>query len=134
MNLKVAEEPIDTGRALASLKADTGGAVVTFSGIVRANEGGRILKGLQYDCYMDMAKKLFQEAGEYVVHRFSLLDLVAIHRIGFVAPGETSLFVAVSALHRSEAFNGCSEFVEQIKKKVPIWKKDIFAEGGESWH
>lgn len=134
MNLKIAEEPIDTRKALASLNTQAQGAVVTFSGVVRANEGSRTLKGLQYDCYMDMAKKTFQEAGDDVMRRFSLLDLVAFHRIGFVAPGETSLFVAVSALHRSEAFNGCSEFVDMIKKGVPIWKKDIFAEGGESWH
>ncbi len=134
MNLKIAEEPIDAGKALTNLKTQAQGAVVTFSGIVRTNEGSRILKGLQYDCYMDMAKKLFQEAGEDVMRRFSLLDLVAFHRIGFVAPGETSLFVAVCALHRAEAFNGCSEFVDRIKKNVPIWKKDIFAEGGESWH
>ncbi len=134
MWVKIEESPVTRESYLARLEDRGQGAVVSFSGVVRDNEKGKRLRGLQYDCYREMAEKVLSETGEAVIRKFNLVDLVAFHRVGFLGPGETSFFVAVSSEHRKEAFGACSEFVDLVKTKAPIWKKDIFLEGGESWH
>ena len=110
------------------------GSTVTFQGIVRDTESSRELSHLFYDADEKLAtvelNKILEEAKE----KYGLIDAIAIHRIGIVKPGETSLFVAVNSTHRKEGFDGCKFIVDAIKERLPIWKKDHFVDGSESWH
>jgi molybdopterin synthase catalytic subunit len=126
-------EPIDTAALLKSGNLEIG-SIVIFEGIVRAEESSKELRHLFYDAEAEMAEgelnKILGEASS----RFNLIDAVAVHRIGIVKPGEISLFVAVSSKHRKEGFEACDFIVEAIKQRLPIWKKDHFADGTEAWH
>ena len=110
------------------------GAKVCFEGIVRKTESGKELAHLFYDSDEKLAgaemNKILEEAKE----KFKLMDAVAVHRVGIVKPGEISLYVAAYSSHRREGFEACSYIVEEIKTRLPIWKKDHFLDGSESWH
>jgi len=110
---------------------ETGG-LVTFSGIVRKTEDGRELKSLFYEAHESMALKKITETVEDAIKRFGLLDAIAVHRIGEVEVGETSVFTAAASIHRKDAFRGCEFIIDRIKLDCPIWKKDIFKDG-ERW-
>ncbi len=110
---------------------ETGG-LVTFSGIVRETEDGRELKSLFYEAHESMALKKITETLEDAIKRFGLLDAIAVHRIGEVEVGETSVFTVAASIHRKDAFRGCEFIIDRIKLDCPIWKKDIFTDG-ERW-
>ena len=110
---------------------ETGG-LVTFAGIVRKTEDGRELKSLFYEAHESMALKKITETIEDAIKRFELLDAIAVHRIGEVEVGETSVFTAAASIHRKDAFRGCEFIIDRIKLDCPIWKKDIFKDG-ERW-
>jgi molybdopterin converting factor subunit 1 len=128
----IGREPVDI-EALERAVADPGaGASVTFAGTTRNGNAGRRVLRLEYEAYEPMAlsemRKLAREAGE----RFKIVRIAIQHRIGFVAIGETSVAIAVSAAHRAEAFDACRFAIDRLKEVVPVWKKEYF-EGGEVW-
>ncbi len=131
--------PIAIGRAPVDIEAleravadPSAGATVTFAGTTRNGNAGRRVLRLEYEAYEPMAlsemRKLAREAGE----RFKIVRIAIQHRIGFVAIGETSVAIAVSAAHRAEAFDACRFAIDRLKEVVPVWKKEYF-EGGEVW-
>lgn len=102
------------------------GAVVDFCGIVRPMENGREIEGIDYDAHRTMAEHQLKQIAGQAADQFAL-DLVRIHhRIGFVAAGETSLFLRVASAHRSEGFRASQWIVDELKKRVPIWKRPRF--------
>jgi molybdopterin synthase catalytic subunit len=103
------------------------GAVVDFSGIVRRVEDGREIDGIQYEAHREMAEHQLRQIAELAVAKFGLQLVLIHHRIGFIAVGEPSLFVRVAARHRQEAFRASQWIVNELKKKVPIWKLPAFA-------
>jgi molybdopterin synthase catalytic subunit len=104
--------------------ADYGaGAVVDFSGVVRKLEDGREIDGIAYESHPKMAEHQMQLIAEAAVEKFQLKQVVLHHRVGFVPAGEPSLFLRVSAPHRAAAFDAGKWIVDELKKKVPIWKK-----------
>lgn len=127
---RVSAEPLDPA-AITALVGDAGaGAVVTFQGTTRD------VSKLSYDAYAEMAEPRIQEILRECVKRHDLKAAAAAHRIGDVALGEPSVVVAVSAAHRTEAFEGAREAIDRIKAEAPIWKKEVKFEGegaGESW-
>lgn len=102
------------------------GALLDFWGIVRGTEDGRAISGIDYEAHEEMAahqlEKIIAEARE----RFPLHRVLLHHRIGFVAAGEPSLFLRVTSGHRGEAFAASQWIVEELKKRVPIWKQPRF--------
>jgi molybdopterin synthase catalytic subunit len=99
------------------------GAAVDFRGIVRGSEDGREIEGIDYEAHREMAEhQLKQIAGQAVIE-FRLRSLIIRHRIGFVAVGEPSLFMRVCSPHRAEAFQASRWIVDELKTKVPIWKR-----------
>ncbi len=110
------------------------GAEVSFEGIVRKTESGKELAHLFYDSDEKLAGSEMNKILEEAKEKFKLIDAVAVHRVGIVKPGEISLYVAVYSSHRREGFEACSHIVEEIKARLPIWKKDHFIDGSESWH
>jgi|SRR5689334_21164491 len=102
----------------------TAGAVVDFSGVVRKLEGdGREIEGIEYECHIKMAEHQMRMIADAAKEKFQLKQVVLHHRIGFVKAGEASLFLRVATAHRAAAFQASEWIVDELKKKVPIWKK-----------
>ena len=102
------------------------GAVIDFWGIVRPIEDGREIDGIDYDAHREMAEHQLKRISEQAAERFGLKFVIVHHRIGFIAVGEASLFLRVASSHRSEGFRASQWIVDELKKKVPIWKRPRF--------
>lgn len=108
------------------------GAIVDFSGIVRESEDGREIDGIEYEAHRPMAEHQLQIIGREALGKFGLQLVIIHHRLGFVGVGQASLILRVAGQHRAEAFAGGQWIVDELKKRVPIWKRPRFksAEGG----
>ena len=104
----------------------TAGARVDFEGIVRGCEEGREIEGIDYEAHCKMAEHQLKQIAEQAAIEFGLRSIIIHHRIGFVAVGEPSLFMRVCSGHREAAFQASRWIVEELKKKVPIWKRPRF--------
>src|SRR5207245_9671609 len=105
------------------------GAVGDFSVIVRSVENGREIDGIEYEAHREMADHQLRQIADQAAENFRLRVVIIHHRIGFIAVGEPSLFLRVSSLHREEAFRASQWIVDELKKKVPIWKKPRLRQG-----
>ena len=101
------------------------GATVQFCGDVRPLENGEPIEGIEYDAHQEMAKHQLRTIVDEAAERFGLLAVRLHHRVGFVAVGETSLFLRVAAAHRGAAFDASRWIVDELKKRVPIWKSIV---------
>ena len=108
------------------------GAIATFLGTVRAHSRGRDVIALEYEAYEEMAEEVMAEIAEEVQARYDLCKVAIAHRLGRVEVGETSVAIAVSAPHRQDALAACAEAIEALKARVPLWKKELYADG-EEW-
>ncbi len=120
--ISVTHEPLT---ARVSDVADAG-AVVDFWGVVRPLEDGREIDGIDYDAHQEMAEHQLKRIAEQAAERFGLIFVIIHHRTGFIAVGESSLFLRVASSHRSEGFRASQWIVDELKKKVPIWKRPRF--------
>ncbi len=132
MLIRVTETPLNIAEAVAAVETNAAGAVNVFLGNVRDNNLGRRVDHLVYDAYPAMAEKVMREIAAEAKDRFGLLDCAVLHRTGRLELGETSLLIAVSSGHRAESFEGGHWLVNEIKKRVPVWKKEVW-EDGEAW-
>ncbi len=125
-------EVIDTpGLARRVLRGEDG-AVVNFEGVVRNNTKGRATHFLDYECYEPLAIRTMAEIGREIVRSHAVGRIAMVHRLGRMEIGETSVAVVVSAPHRRPAFKAALEAIDRLKRTVPIWKKEHFADG-EVW-
>lgn len=130
---RIVSGPLDAA-AVAALAADpAAGAVVTFAGVTRGESGGRPVRSLTYEAYAEMAEAKLAEIGAEATRRFGVTKVAIHHRVGTLAVGEVSVVIAVSAAHRAAAFDACRFVIDAVKKDVPIWKKELFADGTEGW-
>jgi len=129
---RLTDEPIDINELLVLVGHPGAGAVVTFIGTTRDNNEGRSILSLEYEAYPGMAEREMANLGEEVVNQWQVARLAIVHRIGNVPIGQASVVIAVSAPHRDDAFKACRYTIDELKKRVPIWKKEIY-EGGEIW-
>jgi molybdopterin synthase catalytic subunit len=132
MLIRVTAEILDTNEAVAAVESPAAGAVNVFLGVVRNNNLGRSVQYLEYDAYPAMAEKVMRELADAAKERFGLEDVAVLHRTGRLEIGEASLLIAVSCGHRAESFEAGHWLVNEIKKKVPVWKKEVW-EDGEAW-
>jgi MoaE-MoaD fusion protein len=128
----ITRRSIDTHRLSARLLRGGEGAVVTFEGTVRNHTGGRRTLYLDYEGYEPMALRTMAEIGRELAASFALERVAMAHRLGRLLVGETSVVVLVTAAHRRPAFEAALEGINRLKKRVPIWKKEHFADG-EVW-
>ena len=118
---------------LAALVADQScGALVTFTGDVRNHDGEKAVATLTYEIHPTSAEQL-EKITHSVINRFDVVKVAVAHRYGQIAIGETAFAVAVSAHHRSQAFDACGALVDEIKAKLPIWKHQVFVDGSDEW-
>jgi len=128
----ITRQSIDARRLSARLLRGSEGALVTFEGTVRNHTGGRRTLYLDYEGYEPMALRTMAEIGRELAGAYPLERLAMAHRLGRLLVGETSVVVAVAAAHRRPAFEAALEGINRLKKRVPIWKKEHFADG-EVW-
>jgi MoaE-MoaD fusion protein len=122
-------EPIDANRLIAAAKQGEDGAVVVFDGIVRNHTRGRQTLYLDYEAYEEMALKQIEDLATQARTRFAVRHVTMIHRLGRLAVGETSVLIVVASAHRAQAFEASRWLIDTLKKTVPIWKKETFADG-----
>ncbi|HEY2988303.1 MAG TPA: molybdenum cofactor biosynthesis protein MoaE [Candidatus Binatia bacterium] len=129
---RVVREPINLQELVTYVTHPSAGAIATFIGTTRNNNEGRKVIALDYEAYPEMAEKELARIGEEAKRNWKIERMAITHRIGPVQITEPSVIIAVSAAHRDDAFQACRFAIEEIKKTVPIWKKEVF-EGGEVW-
>ena len=132
MLIRVTPDPLNTQQAIDAVASPRAGAINVFLGVVRDNNLGREVRYLDYEAYPSMAEKVMREIAEESIQKFGFEDVAVLHRTGKLEIGETSLLIAVSSGHRAESFEGGHWLVNEIKKRVPVWKKEVWADG-ESW-
>jgi molybdopterin synthase catalytic subunit len=132
MLFRVTEDPLDANEAIAAVADPAAGAIDIFLGVVRNENKGRAVQYLEYEAYPEMAERVMREIANEAKERFELLDCAVMHRTGRLEIGETSLVVALSSAHRAASFEGGRWFVDEIKKRVPVWKKEVWTDG-EEW-
>jgi molybdopterin synthase catalytic subunit len=129
---RVTNGPIDLQELVRFVTDAEAGAIATFIGTTRNNNDGRTVIALDYDGYAEMAEKELARIGEDAKKRWQICRMAIVHRLGPVQLTEASVAIAVSSGHREAAFAACRFAIEEIKRTVPIWKKEVF-EGGEIW-
>src|SRR5512143_1474640 len=129
---RVQTEPIDLNELVRYVTDAEAGAIATFIGTTRNNNEGRKVIALDYDGYPEMAEKELARIGAEARAKWPIGRMAIVHRLGPVQITEASVIIAVSSAHRDAAFAACRFAIEEIKKTVPIWKKEVY-EGGEVW-
>lgn len=105
-----------------------------FTGYVRNNIDGKSVKYMEYTCHKNLALKTMNEIVEEVVELWGKsLDIIFIHRVGRLNISELSVFISVRAAHRKDAFAASRYLIEELKKRVPIWKKEFYSDGEYEW-
>jgi molybdopterin synthase catalytic subunit len=130
--LLLTDRPLALGEVVAAVEDPEHGAVVAFLGTVRQSSRGRQVVRLEYEAFAPMALEKLHEIAEKTRVRWPEARVAIHHRLGSLQVGEAALTMAAAAPHRREAFRACEWALEQLKKDVPIWKKEVFADG-EAW-
>jgi molybdopterin synthase catalytic subunit len=125
--------PLDPSPLVALVQGADMGAVVTFAGVVRNNFGGRATARLQYEAYEPMAEAVLAQIADEARGRWGTGPIAIHHRVGTLEIGETAVLVVVASAHRHAAFEAAEWIMDRIKEKAPIWKKEIWADGGTEW-
>ncbi|PSR22421.1 MAG: molybdopterin synthase [Sulfobacillus acidophilus] len=132
--VRIQDVPIDVNEGIAAIIDERAGGEAIFLGTVRNVFEGRASRGLFYEAYRDLAEKEMKRIEEELKREFDVLHVVMVHRIGELALGEIAVMVAVSAAHRHQAIRACEAGIDRIKSRVPIWKKERWADGKTAWH
>lgn len=130
---KISEETIEKSSLYEYLINPSAGAFVIFEGLVRNHNEGKQVLQLEYEAYETMcekeAEKIFKEAKE----RFKVFDIVCIHRTGLLQIGDIAVWVGVNSAHRGDSFKACEFVIDEIKTRLPIWKKEYYTNGDSGW-
>jgi molybdopterin synthase catalytic subunit len=130
--IKITEKPINVQKVIETASSLGAGAVNVFIGNVRDTANNKKVVWLEYEAYESMAVAETRKIIDEATKRWGLLGWAVAHRIGTLRPGETAVAVAVSSKHRKESFEACQFIMDELKKTVPIFKKEVF-DDGEEW-
>ena len=128
----VSADDLDVAAHVAAVDDPAGGATVSFCGVVRNHDGGRSVTALEYHTH-PTAERIVGEVAAEIAARPGILAVAVSHRYGMLDIGDVALAAAVSAAHRGEAFTACSDLVDEVKKRIPIWKRQVFTDGTDEW-
>jgi molybdopterin synthase catalytic subunit len=132
VSVSVTGEPLDV-TAHERLVADPrAGAVVTFAGVVRDHDDGRTVTLLEYEGH-PTAEAVLREVAEEIATDSAVYGVAVSHRVGVLDIGDVALAAAVSTAHRADAFAACARLVDEVKARLPVWKRQVFADGTEEW-
>lgn len=132
LRAQVTEAPLDVEEHAALVSDPAAGAVVTFAGVVRDHDHGRHVRTLDYSGHPSAAR-IVEEVAAEVARRPGVRAIAVSHRLGPLAVGDVALACAVAGEHRREAFAACAELVDEVKARLPIWKRQVFGDGTEEW-
>jgi molybdopterin synthase catalytic subunit len=130
--LDIRDEPLSADECLRFVADPSAGGVDLFLGAVRDDDGGREVTALEYSAHPTALEQLGQIARE-VAAGVPVVAVAALHRVGMLAIGDPAVIVAVSAVHRGEAFDACRLLIDRLKHEVPIWKHQMFTDGTAEW-
>jgi MoaE-MoaD fusion protein len=128
----LSDEPLSLDRVVDEVRDEQAGAIATFTGTTRIQSRGRTVTHLDYEAYEGMAERVMAEIAEALQSRYELSAVAIHHRVGRVGIGETSVVIAVSAPHRQDALAACKDAIDELKERVPLWKKEVYSDG-EEW-
>ena len=129
---QVVDAPLSIAEHEDAVADKRAGAVVSFCGVVRDHDGGRSVTELEYVGHPSATDVITEIAREFAA-RDDVHAVAVSHRIGLLAIGDVALACAVSASHRGQAFTACAELVDEVKKRLPIWKRQVFTDGSDEW-
>ena len=133
MRYAIVESAIDLDALCAEVRSETSGAVVTFAGYVRARaDDGRAVDGLDYEAHAELALAELCAIGDEALARFGATVAIA-HRLGSLGVGEAAVGVAAAAAHRASAFDACEYAIDELKKRVAVWKRERYRDGAARW-
>jgi molybdopterin synthase catalytic subunit len=126
------DDELSVDEVLAAVADPAAGGHAVFVGTVRDHDGGRDVTTLVYTAHPTAADRLHDVAAE-VAGMQGVVAVAGLHRIGALTIGDTTVVLAVSAAHRAAAFDACRAFIDTLKQRVPVWKEQVFADGGSEW-
>ncbi|AFL95305.1 molybdopterin converting factor subunit 2 [Thermococcus cleftensis] len=129
MKVRLTKEPFDLNEALRYLLVPEAGGYVFFLGKVRNENHGRKVKKLIYEAYPEMAEAEMERIRREALERFPILDMLIWHRHGELEVGEDTILIIASGKHRKEAFDACIWAIDEVKRRVPVWKREVTDEG-----
>ncbi len=130
-NIKITAEKINCNEVLDFVSDSSAGSVLLFNGTVRDNEDGKPVEYLYYEAYEEMAVKEIKKLINEAFTKYNILKVCIVHRTGKMEIGEISISIGVSSPHREDSYLASKFLIDAIKETVPIWKKEIFEEGGK---
>lgn len=133
MSFALSDVRLDTIALRAALESASAGAVVCFEGTVRDHNEGRAVLRLAYQAYSELAAREGAAIVAEARAQFPIERVQCVHRVGELAIGDAAVWVGVSAAHRGAAFDACRYVIDETKKRVPIWKKELYADGESEW-
>jgi len=125
--------PIDPGAFRSSLQDARAGACVTFEGWVRDHNDGRAVQRLEYEAFGELAEREGERMLAEARQKFGVLAVTCVHRVGVLEVGQLAVWVGVIAAHRGAAFDACRYVIDEVKARVPIWKKEHYHDGSTEW-
>jgi len=131
--LELTREPLEELKLARRLSDPAAGAQVTFTGTVRQSNRGRNVIRLEYEAAPGLAESEFAKIADEARSTFEITDMHCIHRIGTLEVGTAAVWIGVSAPHRKDAFRACQFLIDQLKLRLPIWKKEFYADGESTW-
>jgi molybdopterin converting factor subunit 1 len=130
--IAVLSQPLSLGEVVAAVEGVERGGIVTFTGVVRRHgHHGEVIR-LEYEAYVEMTEQVLGEIAEEIEREWQGVHVAIHHRVGSLAVGETAVVIAAAAPHRAEAFDACEAAIDRLKRRAPIWKKEIGVDG-EEW-
>lgn len=129
---RITRDVIETAALAELLKTPADGAVAVFEGIARNHSNGRATLYLEYEAFEPMALKEMSAIREEAIRKFPVREVAIVHRTGRIEIGETSVAIVAASAHRAAAFDACRYAIDELKRRVPIWKKEHYA-GGAAW-
>lgn len=130
---KIAAEPIVEQELKAGLLDKRAGAIATFEGLIRNHNDGRSVLKLEYEAYEALAVKEAERILQECRQLYPIINVTCVHRVGILQIGDMAVWVGVSAAHRAEAFEACRFVIDQVKLRLPIWKKEHYTDGSAEW-
>ncbi|MBS0589128.1 MAG: molybdenum cofactor biosynthesis protein MoaE [Proteobacteria bacterium] len=133
MRFEIRDRAIDTAELAGELASVQAGASVVFEGWVRDHNEGRCVQRLDYQAYAPLALREGERILDEAREKFAIVQTRCVHRVGALALGDLAVWVGVSAAHRDAAFEACRYIIDEVKRRVPIWKNEHYADGESGW-
>jgi molybdopterin synthase catalytic subunit len=130
--IAIVDEALSLEEVVAAVEGPERGGIVTFTGMVRRHGQRANVVRLEYEAYVDMAAQVLTEIADEIEREWTGSHVAIHHRIGTLVVGETAVVIAAASAHREEAFQACRAAIDRLKRRAPIWKKEV-SETGEEW-